>query len=134
MKSEVLMTCIQYLRRWKFRKHYQPLDILHPEDLPSHHRDAMGRSKDFMPGDYYLSPTGFHLAKLMVQCSQEVYVAKPDCTWKRTCVRNTSPLLLRITNWVLKSDPDEERRMTKYTVAAKWIPANIAILFLVSDF
>lgn len=155
MKSEVLMTCIQYqylpkqergysnishprgLRRWKFPNYYQPPGIPHPEDLHSHHRDAMGRSKYFMPGDYYLSPTDFHLAKLMVQCSQEVYDANPNCTWRRTFVRDASPLLLRVANWVLESIPNEERPMTQEeatTVAAKWIPAIIAILFLVSGF
>ena len=97
----------------------------------------MGRSKYFMPGDYYLSPTDCHLAKLVVQCSQEVYDANPNSTWRRTFVRDASPLLLRVANWVLESIPNENRPMTQEEttiVVAKWIPANMAILFLVSGF
>lgn len=97
----------------------------------------MGRATHFMPEDYYLSPTDFHLAKLMVQCSQEVYDANPNSTWRRTFVRDVSPLLLRVANWALESIPTEERPMTgeEYVrVGAKWIPANIALLILVSRF
>lgn len=96
----------------------------------------MGRSKLFMPEDFYLSPTDCHLAKLMVQCSQEVFDANPNSTWRRTFVRDVSPWLLRVANWVLRSIPNEDRPMTTEeisTVAAKWLPANIAILFLVSE-
>lgn len=97
----------------------------------------MGRSKHFIPEDYYLSPTDCHLAKLMVQCSQDVYDAEPNSTWRRTFVRDASPLLLRVANWVLERIPNEDRPMTQEEtaiVAARWIPANIAILFLVSRF
>lgn len=155
MKSEVLMTCIQYqylpkqergysnishprvIRRWKFPNYYQAPGIPHPEEVHSHHRDLMGRSKYFEPGDYYLSPTGRHLAKLMVQCSQEVYDANPNSTWRRTFVRDASPLLLRVANWVLESIPNDDRPMTHeetIILLAKWIPANFALLFLVSVF
>lgn len=96
----------------------------------------MARSKHFMPEDFYLSPTDCHLAKLMVQCSQEVFDANPNSTWRRTFIRNVSPLVLRVANWVLESIPSEDRPMTGEEIAilvAKWLPANIAILFLVSE-
>lgn len=96
----------------------------------------MARSSHFMPEDFYLSPTDCHLAKLMVQCSQEVYDANPNSTWRRTFVRDVSPLLLRVANWALKSIPNEDRPMTGEEIAivvAKWLPANIALLLLVSE-
>lgn len=96
----------------------------------------MARSKRFMPEDFYLSPTDCHLAKLMVQCSQEVFDANPNSTWRRTFVRDVSPLLLRVANWALRSIPNEDRPMTGEEIAimvAKWLPASIAILFLVSE-
>lgn len=97
----------------------------------------MARSKFFMLEDYYLSPSDCHLAKLMVQSSQEVYEANPNSTWRRTFVRDASPLLLRVANWVLESIPNDDRPMTGeeiMKVVAKWIPSNIALLFLVSGF
>lgn len=97
----------------------------------------MTRSKYFMPEDYYLSPTDHHLAKLMVQCSQEVFDANPNSTWRRTFVRDASPLLLRVANWALRSIPNEDRPMTGEEIAivgAKWIPASVSLLILVSGF
>lgn len=97
----------------------------------------MGREKQVMPEDYYLSPTDYHLAKLMVQCSQEVYEANPNSTWRRTFIRDRSPLLLRVANWALESVPNEDRPMTgeeTAIVGAKWIPACVALLVLVSGF
>lgn len=97
----------------------------------------MGRSEDFMPEDFYLNPTNRDLAKLIVQCSQKVYDAKPNSTWRRTFVRNATPWVLRVADWVFESIPNEDRPMTGKEIAevfAKWLPANIALLLLVSKF
>lgn len=95
----------------------------------------MGRAKYFSPEDYYLSPYDCHLAKLVVQSAQEVYDAKPNGTWRRTFIRNMSPLMLRVANWVLETVPAEDRPMTGeeiFALVVKWIPASVALLVLVS--
>ena len=100
-----------------------------------HHRDVMARPRHFSPEDYYLSPFDGHLAKLVVQSAQEVYDAKPNSTWRRTFVRNMSPFMLRVANWVLETVPLEDRSMTPEEILvliAKWIPASALLLIIVS--
>ena len=96
----------------------------------------MQRAKDFPAEDYYLSPYDGHLAKLFVQSTQAVYDTDSPTTWRRTYIRNQSPLILQVANWVLHSLPIDDREVTGEDlaiVALKWIPACAAILFLVSS-
>ena len=94
----------------------------------------MQRAKDFAAEDYYLSPADGHLAKLFVQSTQEIYDANPNSTWRRTFIRNRSPWILRISNWVLEGlprDGKEARGEDLALTGLKWIPSCVAILFLV---
>ena len=93
----------------------------------------MQRAHEFDPNDYYLSPYDGHLAKLVVQTTQEIYDANPNSTWRRTFMRNQSPFILRAANWVLHSIPkDGDVSSSDFAImAAKWIPSCIVILFLV---
>ena len=103
----------------------------------SHHRDMMQRAKDFPSDDYYLSPFDGHLAKLFVQSTQAIYDANPNSTWRRTFIRNQSPWILRVANWVLHTVPTNGQEVKGDDVAMmglKWIPACAAILLLVSLF
>ena len=96
----------------------------------------MQRAKDFPSEDYYLSPYDGHLAKLFVQSTQAIYDANPNSTWRRTFIRNRSPLMLRVANWVLHTLPVDGREPTGEDVALmglKWIPGCAALLFLVSS-
>ena len=95
----------------------------------------MQRAKDFPADDYYLSPYDGHLAKLFVQCTQVIYDANPNSTWRRTFIRNRSPLMLQVANWVLHTLPTDDREVQGEDIAMmglKWIPACVALLFLVS--
>jgi hypothetical protein len=52
-------------------------------------------------GDYddrYLSPYDGKISKLVVQAVDEIYDNTTNNTWRRTFVRNISPLYLRIAN------------------------------------
>ena len=96
----------------------------------------MQRAEMFPSDDYYLSPYDGHLAKLFVQSTQAIYDADPNSTWRRTFVRNQSPLILRVANWVLHSLPTDGREAESedlFMMALKWIPSCVAILFLVSS-
>ncbi|KAI4283537.1 MAG: hypothetical protein L6R35_005134 [Caloplaca aegaea] len=97
------------------------------------HRDVMQRAKEFAAEDYYLSPFDGHLAKLFVQSTQEIYDASPNSTWRRTFIRNRSPLILQIANWALQSLPTDGREPSGQDMAMaalKWVPSCAAILFL----
>ncbi len=101
------------------------------------HRDIMQRAKDYPSEDYYLSPWDGHLAKLFVQSTQPIYDANPNSTWRRTFIRNRSPLILRVANWVLHTLPTDDQEIKGEDVAMmglKWLPACVAILFLVRPF
>lgn len=106
--------------------------------LPSkerRHRDVMQRAKNFPSEDYYLSPCDGHLAKLFVQSTQAIYDANPNSSWRRTFIRNQSPLILQLANWVLHSLPTDDREVKGEDVAImglKWIPTCAAMLLLVS--
>lgn len=94
----------------------------------------MQRAKVFSAEDYYLSPFDGHLAKLFVQCTQEIYDANPNSTWRRTFIRNQSPWIIQVTNWVLNTlPPDREASGEELAMMGlKWIPSVVAILLLVS--
>lgn len=99
------------------------------------HRDIMQRAKNFSSDDYYLSPYDGHLAKLFVQSTQVIYDANPNSSWRRTFIRNQSPLILRLANWVLHSLPVDDRDVKGedlVMMGLKWIPSCVAILLLVS--
>ena len=98
------------------------------------HRDIMQRAKDFPSDDYYLSPYDGHLAKLFVQSTQAIYDANPNSTWRRTFIRNQSPFILQVANWVLHSLPTDDREVQSEHIVMmglKWIPSCAAILLLV---
>lgn len=120
--------------RTKWPNAYQIAGVLH-EGKDSRHRDMMQRAKEFPSDDYYLSPYDGHLAKLFVQSTQAIYDAKPNSTWRRTFIRNRSPLILRVANWVLHTLPTDDREIKGEDIAMmglKWIPSCVAILLLVS--
>ena len=122
------------LRR-KWPNTYQLPGILRPGES-RHHRDVMQRPTELPFNDYYLSPWDGHLAKLYVQSTQAIYDADPNSTWRRTHIRNQSPLMLQVANWVLHSIP-KDREATGEELAImglKWIPACAALLFLVSSY
>ena len=99
-----------------------------------HHLDFLSRPFAGIRDDRYISPWDTHVSKLVVQCSQDVYDAMPEGTWRRTFVRNNCPLLVRIACWATNSLP-EDRQATgeDWGIAiAKWIPASIALIIIVS--
>lgn len=118
--------------RFKWPNSFQDAGIPRASD-EKHHRDMMQRAHDFSTEDYYLSPYDGHLAKLFVQCSQEIYDSNPNSTWRRTFIRNRSPLILQIANWVLDGLPTDSKEATGQDIAVaavKWVPSCAAILFM----
>jgi hypothetical protein len=98
------------------------------------HRDGMQRVVKFTEEDRYLSPWDGHLAKLVVQVSQEVYDGPLNSTWRRTFIRNVSPYFMHVANFPFSAVPAD---MSKWTdkdwtnIAIKWLPACIGLLLTV---
>ena len=121
--------------RIKWPNTYQFPGIIRPSN-DRRHCDIMQRAKDFPSEDYYLSPYDGHLAKLFVQSTQAIYDANPNSTWRRTFIRNQSPLILQVANWVLYSLPTDDREVKGedlVMMGLKWIPSCVAIVLLVSS-
>lgn len=99
------------------------------------HRDIMQRVYEGLEDDRYLSPRDGHLAKLVVQASQDVYDGAANSTWRRTFVRNISPTYIRLANWPLSTVPTKSEHWTGndwMIVCAKWLPTCAGMLFVVS--
>ncbi|KAL8905628.1 MAG: hypothetical protein Q9171_006603 [Xanthocarpia ochracea] len=113
--------------RWKWPNFYRLPPIPRPGN-DHHHRDMMQRAKTYPSEDYYLSPYDGHLAKLFVQCTQSVYDANSNCTWRRTYIRDQSPWTLQVANWA--TDNREGKGEDLAMMGLKWIPSCVAILLL----
>ncbi|KAF2203025.1 hypothetical protein GQ43DRAFT_439211 [Delitschia confertaspora ATCC 74209] len=107
------------------------------EKLGQHrHRDILTRE---WVGDYddrYISACDGKISKLVVQAVDEIYDNYPNSTWRRTFIRNISPLFLRIANWPFNhvdysnGGPNSEDYPL---IIAKWFAASIAIAFVVGS-
>jgi hypothetical protein len=84
--------------------------------------------------DRYLSPYDGHLSKLVVQAVDDIYDCQARSTWRRTFVRNVGSPILRVANWAINSVPLDRTTWTSedwQMVCAKWLPACLALMFLV---
>jgi hypothetical protein len=96
----------------------------------------MQRVYEGLEDDRYISPYDGHVAKLVVQATQEVYDGGRNATWRRTFVRNISPLFIHLANWPFVSVPAKMEHWTEndwMVVCAKWLPACGALLLVVSS-
>jgi hypothetical protein len=100
------------------------------------HRDIMQRVYEGLEEDRYLSPWDGHLAKLVVQATQDVYDTAINATWRRTFVRNVSPSFIHLANWPFVSVPTKSENWTGddwMVVCAKWFPACLGLFCVVSS-
>ena len=94
----------------------------------------MRRAKDFPAAIYYLSPYDGRLTEILVQCTQEIYDADPNSTWKRTFILNNHPMIIQVTNWIFAVLPAGGQKPSNKELAIiglKWIGSCVAILLLV---
>lgn len=86
--------------------------------------------------DRYLSPFDGHLAKLVVQCTQDIYERSPkESTYRHTFVRNVSPLYLMAANWPfegVKGSMGTWGESEWVGVCLKWIPSCAWLFCVVS--
>jgi hypothetical protein len=98
------------------------------------HRDVFGRLVDKPDADQYLSPWDGHLTKLVVQSVDDVYDAQPNSTWRRTFVRNISPLIIRMAQWPFSSVPKDGAEVgieDWAIITGKWLVATCVLTLVV---
>jgi hypothetical protein len=80
--------------------------------------------------DRYNSLYDGSLVPLMVQSTNDVYRDGGTHGWKRTFIRNVSPVQLRIANWPYQTIPPERDQWSSSETAifyVRWVPACIAL-------
>ena len=101
-----------------------------------HHRDVMDR-KYMGQKDYrYISPYDGKIKTLVVQCVDDILSGPGNGTWKRTYIRNVTPIFYRVAMWPLNHvDMREGALQTPEDWALaifKWVPASILLTIGVS--
>ncbi|KAK4234185.1 hypothetical protein C8A03DRAFT_47424 [Achaetomium macrosporum] len=133
-------------RGWKWRWFGNPHLYFRPnlEYVPGPTRftviDGLGREKTYDKSfDCYLDPFNGKIETLYVQAPESLCrlsATRPNATWKRTPIRNATPLLLRLANLPFRFVPVERRGdISQYNAAdwmivvAMWIPTLVIFLF-----
>jgi len=98
------------------------------------HRDFLQREYHGPEEDRYLSPSDGHLEKLVVQAAQDVYDGPANSTWRRTFIRNASPIYIHVANFPFNTLPIDDSLWTSddwAMVALKWLPACVGLLCVI---
>ncbi|KAJ5523775.1 hypothetical protein N7494_010425 [Penicillium frequentans] len=78
------------------------------------HKDHFQRIYKGSLDERFLDPVTGKVKELIVQCVDNVYNGPQNSTYKRTFIRNVSPLTLRLANWPMsRFDEEEERKETE---------------------
>jgi hypothetical protein len=134
-----------YSWRWFSSPHlYFPPNLEYvPGPSPFTVIDGRGRQKTYdKPFECYIDPFTGKIEKLYVQAPESLCrlsASRPNATWKRTPIRNATPIVLRLANLPFRLIPLERRGdRHKYTaqdwmiVVAMWIPTVAVFLLGVS--
>lgn len=83
--------------------------------------------------DRYLSHIDGRLRNLIVQCTDDIFEAPGNATWKRTYIRKVSPLKARAATWVIDFSYDPESWNDWWVMVLRAFPAAIAMSLCVSN-
>ncbi|GAB1315519.1 Heterokaryon incompatibility domain-containing protein (Fragment) [Madurella fahalii] len=87
--------------------------------------DGLGREKTFdKPFDCYIDPFTGKIETLYVQAPESICqlsATSPNATWKRTPIRNVTPIALRIANLPFRFIPAERRGDRSRFMAEDWL-------------
>ncbi|CAP71654.1 uncharacterized protein PODANS_6_50 [Podospora anserina S mat+] len=127
--------------RWFGGPHlYFRPNLEYADSTPFFVTDGLGREKVYnQPFECYIDPFTGKIEKLYVQAPSSICLlgsVDPNCTWKRTPIRNVTPFLLRVGNLPFRFIPAERRgHRSKFTfedwciVIGMWIP-SVAIFLM----
>jgi hypothetical protein len=119
-----------FTKRSKYRAIQSPHSVQEAGLKPDHsktfrHRDGLGRIYKGPPDDRFLNPLDGTVKELVVQCTDVLYRGPKKSTYKRTFIRNVSPITLQIATWPISHIYDEPRSRSKklwdnIRCAVKW--------------
>lgn len=95
------------------------------------HVDFAGREKKLTYSDRYLHHNDGYLRNLIVACTDELFEAQGNTTWRRTYIRSAAPLKIRIATWVIDFSYDPESWQDWSVQLLRAVPAAFAMAFVV---
>jgi hypothetical protein len=102
----------------------------------AHHRDVMGREYTGQRDYRYISPNDGKIKTLVVHCIDDILRGPGNGTWKRTYIRNVTPVFYRVAMWPLNHLDLREGTLQRpedwALVIVKWIPTCILLTIGVS--
>ena len=121
--------------RWKHSRFHQHASLVYSSKENIRYRDAVGRVTTRINEDRFLDPFDVHLARLMVQSTDEIYSGPDNATWRRTFIRNQAPWAIRFANWPFNSVKIDKKHWdgSDWTmIVLKWPFACVGLAFTVS--
>lgn len=117
--------------RWKNPQHIRLPAYRYTTNKIYRHRDFAGREKKGPYEDRYLHEKDGRLRKLIVATTDGIFAAPGTTTWRRTYVRKTSPLTVRVATWVIDFTYDPKSWGDWGVLLLRTFPAALAMQFLV---
>ncbi|KAH8887306.1 hypothetical protein GQ53DRAFT_873055 [Thozetella sp. PMI_491] len=116
--------------RWKNPQHYKLPAYKVASDQTYRHCDWAGRVKIGPHEDRYIHPIDGRLRKLIVATTDDIFEAPGTTTWRRTYVRKTSPLAVRLATWVIDFSYDPKSWEDYMVMLLRTFPAALAMQFV----
>lgn len=85
--------------KWQFPNFYRKPGLGYQKISQHRHRDVFDRQWTGDYDDRYLSAWDGRASKLVVQAVDDIYDNNVTSTYRRTFIRNISPLYMRLANW-----------------------------------
>ena len=99
------------------------------------HRDCLDREWTGDYDDRYISSWDGKVSKLVVQAVDEIYEHNTGSTYRRTFIRNISPIYIRLANWPFNhfdvTNPDQASNQDYVMLGLKWFIASCVITLFV---
>ncbi|KAM7216379.1 hypothetical protein V8F06_008199 [Rhypophila decipiens] len=107
--------------------HWQRPGYVYQDVNNYRHRDSAGRIMVRPRSDRYLHHQDGRLRNLIVQCTDDIFAAPGNATWKRTYIRKVSPWKARAATWVIDFSYDPESWNDWGVMVLRAFPAAIAM-------
>lgn len=85
--------------KWGFPNFYRKPGLGYQKLGQHRHRDILDREWNGDYDDRYISAWDGKISKLIVQAVDDIYENNTGSTYRRTFIRNVSPIYMRIANW-----------------------------------
>ncbi|KAF1831692.1 hypothetical protein BDW02DRAFT_39381 [Decorospora gaudefroyi] len=124
--------------KWAFPSFYRKPGLGYQKLGHYRHRDVFGREWTGEYDDRYISSWDGKVSKLVVQAVDDIYENNTGSTYRRTFIRNVSPLFMRLANWPF-SHIDYTKNDGKPTsddyplLCLKWFVTSCVISLVISS-